>query len=194
MVFVIFGFMVVIYNSSLPFLLKYDGRGYLNYFWGVFLAMIVKNVYRKETKRRRFIFLSLLSIIIWCYALEKPYLLGNISSSPYANYYLTFTLFICTAIIFLSCFSNVFIVIFGNKVFRFLGRISYSIYLWNFPVSLLLNYFNRHIKIIDFDNLAGWIIYLICHIGIAIFSYYIIEPVISKLFKKCLSGISTFSV
>lgn len=190
--FVIFGFMIVVCNLSVPLLLKYDGRGYLNFFWGVFLAVIVKNAYGEKFKRWWLIFLSLLGIILWCYALEKPHLLGTVSA-PYANYYLTFTFLVCTAIIFLSSFSNIFIKIMGNRVFCFLGTISYSIYLWNFPISLLLNYLNRHIGIFDFSNVTGWIICLVCHICIAVFSYYILEPIINKLFKAVTKSLFNIS-
>jgi peptidoglycan/LPS O-acetylase OafA/YrhL len=74
---------------------------------------------------------------------------------------------------------------FGNKIFSFLGKISYSLYLWHYFVDFLIenNFFYETNEKSFFFSLSLKIIFTLI---LGIFSYFLIEQPFqkSKLFQK----------
>ena len=72
--------------------------------------------------------------------------------------------------------------LFSYKIFIFLGDISYSIYIWNMPILIILHIlYKAHILHINIFSYQFFILLFIIHIVVAIFSYIFIE----KKFKNC---------
>ena len=71
-----------------------------------------------------------------------------------------------------------------TKLFQFLGNISFSIYIWNFPIIIVLTYL---IKVGILKYTHAWelmVISIIIHLVIGTLSYYLIE-------KKSLKMLNT---
>ncbi len=64
--------------------------------------------------------------------------------------------------------------IIGNHIFSFVGRISYSLYLWHFPIDFLVsNSFFFDLE--QFDYYEKYLLKLFISIPFALLSYYLIE-------------------
>ena len=71
-----------------------------------------------------------------------------------------------------------------TKLFHFLGNISFSIYIWNFPIIITLTYL---IKVGILKYTHAWKLMLISaviHLIVGTLSYYLIEQQLSKKLKN----------
>lgn len=88
--------------------------------------------------------------------------------------------------------SNFIIKILSSKIFVFVGLISYSLYLWHFPIySFVIN-----LEILGNTNIVKFFLIFLTFI-LSIFSYYLIEKPFRKKscsFKKVILFVSTFYV
>lgn len=70
--------------------------------------------------------------------------------------------------VFLILYLNTEFKILRNKLIQFIGDISYSLYLWHWPLYIIFNYYG-------FNSYASVLVLLLLSFGFAIVSYYIIE-------------------
>lgn len=120
---VIMGIMLVIKPLNIPLAFGSNGRGYLDFFLGVFLAQI--HNWLSERKRDRQLFLvGCINIIIYIYIS----LIGIDINKCCA-----ISLLLNTGIMLICIESSWLQKITSNKIVTYFGNISFDIYLWNLP-------------------------------------------------------------
>ncbi|MGV4462923.1 acyltransferase family protein [Ornithobacterium rhinotracheale] len=141
--------------------------------FGGILAIIF---YRIQTINKNYIYLVYVSIIAMFLLLAIPYknnTLGVISTTLFSGIYLTFNKYF-------NDVDKVTKVLFSNKIFVFIGKISFSLYMWHQVVLAFSRY--SFFETLNFTN--GFILTLII-LALSIFSYYAIENTFRN--KKLIS-------
>lgn len=179
---VIFGTIVVhsYLLADIPFIGLSMGRGYLAFFWGVLLAMFVRHHEGKSRIIPLVIGGVLLFLWLWCFYFREG-LLGD--------FYTTATFYACTGIVFIAIYSNIIRKILCLKLFQVLGKISFSIYLWNFPTDIVFGMIQRYFDCFDYASVRFWGLHLIVSLALAVLSNYVIEPAFTKQVKKLLKNL-----
>lgn len=87
---------------------------------------------------------------------------------------------------FLFCMtSRIISALFSNSLFMLLGKISYSLYLWHFPIEILIFSFGLFTGCqLDYAKPGIWAVRLVVSILMAAGSCYWIEPYLNKLVDK----------
>lgn len=161
--------IVLVYShpfEKFPFLNFTMGRGYLAFFCGVLLA----KYYQKRKKWENVILGSAL-ICLWLIA-NRYNLLGNLIT--------TWVIYFCTGVMLIAVNSEIINKVLGLGMFQRLGKLSFSIYLWNFPTDIVFNMVNGYYNIFDFSKFTCWFIHLMISLGIVIISSVLVEPVIGR--------------
>ena len=127
--------------------------GCLSYFFEKNIKKIIKKKFELY-----FYFLGLLLIFIYMVFLHNE----NFHPNPQS---IIFVIGTCLLLIFYNHKLNIFYKLQLHKI----GTISYSLYLWHFPIIVLSNYF-----IVDFNDFYKMLMIIFCFI-LSIFSYFIIE-------------------
>lgn len=168
---------VYLYVKPMEFPLLYGscGRGYLNFFFGVMLAKAVEKI---DTTRKRgcIVVLAVIAIALY-YVMYRKQNLGNMD--------LAVSILFDGALILL--FTNVSLIrkIADNKLVDYLGKISFSVYLWNIPIA---------IWVYLVQEMSGWNIpfagreffwmHMVVSVVIAIMTYELYEKKITRWLKK----------
>lgn len=159
-------------------------RGYIGFFAGVFIAYVGTVLSDKVCKI--YICSSLvIGLAFYTFCSEFFYTVSDLDKVLVAV-----VLIYCPFL--LLCERNKLVdKVVGNKILTGLGRISYSLYVWNFPFYLWLAIIVQSLKI-NFPYEKTYMFWVTCfiQIGIAALSYYFIEkPIYKKLdtvsFGKC---------
>lgn len=148
-------------------------RGYISFFIGILLGFIFTYSDKMAYKKR-----AILIAITFFWLV----IMITIACSPYYSYHCIrdfnlFASFMLFPELFYICYNSKFInKICGNKIFKYLGKISFGIYVWNFPI---------YITLYELDVLGGfnwnlaskyfWIFVVIIHIFVGIVSYNFLE-------------------
>ncbi|MBE5950591.1 MAG: acyltransferase [Lachnospiraceae bacterium] len=154
-------------------------RGYIGFFAGVLVAGIVKHA---EKKKLCYFSLALLAGYVVFYSVCKEF----IYAGPVLNKVLPAVLFFYAPLLILLSQNRVVDGIVGNKVLAGLGKISYSLYVWNFPFYVWLaaieNRFQLHIP---YGEAYMYWLMAIAQILLAACSYLWIE----KPIYKCVAAV-----
>lgn len=147
-------------------------RGLSGFFIGIYIGKFLNLYnnfslkYKIWTKIISFIFL--ISFVV-CFYFN---LLDNIYTPPTFSY----TLFVFAPLIIFLYGFNTLNKFFGLKVFKYLGNISYSIYIWNMPILITLHILYIYKKIsLNVFSYKFFILLALIHIVVAIHSYLFIE-------------------
>ncbi len=160
-------------------------RGFVAFFVGIFLGIFLKKFdsYRKNTKlliKLVALVFVVMYIVIFCF--------NEISAIPAnknenINFVYVFGVF--TPLIILLYDINWLNKFCSTKCIKFLGNISFGIYLWNFPILITIHILYKfNIVNIDVYSAKFFIINLIIHIIVASLSYVLIDKPVGKIFKK----------
>lgn len=166
------------FERKVPLLWDTMGRGYISFFLGVLIAYIATRYAGNKQIKRLAITASIVGITVW----GIGYLFDLLGSKL-----LTFALIISPAIVIL-CINIVWIrKVLACRVCRFLGKISFSVYLWNFPTDMFFDIFNRYTNWFDYESTMFYVLHLGISLLIAVVSYKWMEPNAERMFKKFLA-------
>lgn len=146
-------------------------RGISSFFWGLILA---KFLYNKKISNKTALFsalllvLSVTAVVLW----KGTYAKYN------ASYLYTFFIFTFLIILMLS---EPVKKIFKHKVWGTISAISFDVYLWHFPILLLIIDLNKVLNLqIDYSNRINLLILALCSFAIGTLSYYFVEKPFTK--------------
>lgn len=152
-----------------------SARGYTSFFIGTILGFIIKYKYLGKYKLQLTL-ISIISLII----ISLVYIKFNEVGIGNLSYVLQFIVF--PSIIYLSLNNEIIKWILARKIFQFLGKISFSIYIWNIPLHLLTILIFEKLKITNiYSSKKFFLVYFVLSIIMSTILYYLIE---NKLNKK----------
>lgn len=116
-------------------------RGLSSFFLGGLTYFFIEKISTLKTKTQNYMGWTMMSVVIFICVLLHLRCSNN--HSPYidsivSNEYLLITLILNPLLIISVCISPNINKIIGIQPFKFLGEISYSIYLWHIPIQLLI--------------------------------------------------------
>lgn len=128
------------------------------------LGVIVEQLYQKKViNSKRVMTGCFISVLVWiCICIKNVNLLGNLIIS--------FDLFVAVPMVILCTCNRAVQKIMEMYPLKWLGKISFSIFVWNFPIEILFLILSCFISI-DFSNILIWLIHLIITLGVAQVSY-----------------------
>ena len=152
-------------------------RGYVGFFAGVLVAAIIENVAKK--KLYRYSIVSIIGYLIFYSFCESTMYTNNNLDKV-----LPVLMFFYAPLLILLSQNKVMDDIVGNKVLAGLGKISYSLYVWNFPFYIWLAVIEKkcHLHIPYSAPYMYWVMAIV-QILLAICSYFFIEKPIYKKLK-----------
>lgn len=153
-------------------------RGYFAFFLGVIAAYIFNKLSKKQVYIYSLVAIAIYAVFFFGFK-ERIY-----STTRLDEVYTATFLFYIPLLMLLS--TNVTLdKIVGNKVLAGLGKIAYSLYVWNFPTYITLAVIEKAFRIeIFYSKFYMWWFFIALQIGIAVLSYKFIEkPVYKKLSK-----------
>ena len=160
-------------------------RGLLSFFVGVLLGnKELENILNNLKKKSKYMLKAILLIIIGCFM----YIILSNKSEQFIGSFndtiITYSIIIFPTLLILLYDIKWLDKLGKTKLFQFLGNISFSIYIWNFPIIIVLTYL---IKVGILKYTHAWelmVISIIIHLVIGTLSYYLIE-------KKSLKMLNT---
>ncbi len=174
MVMIILGIFFYINPMNIPMMFVCCTRGYIFFFIGVFLAQI----YGKTNWIGNLILCAISVIMIYMYFFASHHdLLMNES--------LEFGLFIVLPIVmfFIGFFPLEYIC--SNVVVKFLGGISFGIFLWNLPVFIWVRFVEKYMdESFTYGSVTTYIIIVAINCVVGILSYILIDKLLVKYIKK----------
>ncbi len=180
---VVVALLVQNYGLNIPFLNYNVTRGLVSFGLGVFLGCLSINLKNKKFMSI-FSFIALLIIGLSYIFLGDP-IVGDLL------FFLTFIIY-PLLILFLISIDNKLKFI-NNKVTKYLGNLSFGIYLWNLPIQLATILLNQIFKFnFNYNSLLFFFIQLVIHILIAVVSYHLFERKLLPFFEKKFIRIISF--
>ncbi len=166
--------LIIYYNfiKISPILNNSLVRGLSAFFIGIFVGKFL-NIFNNFEKKKKIIIkiICLLFIIFYihCFNINKiDYFYSPVSFS--------YSLFVFTPLIIFMYDFKKLNKLFSHKIFKFLGNISYGIYVWNFPI-LITTHILYVFNIIHYNVYSKLFLLtlLIVHVIVGTLSYYFIE-------------------
>ena len=175
---VVIGIDISLTNYYNTFLMNVSvARGYMGFFMGGIIYFINYNASSRVKK-----ILTLLS----SFGLILSFVLHYNFKIDYGNASVLFAVFIWPMFIIIVLFNKVINKVLSCRLLRFLGNISFSIYLCNYPIEVLL-----YMGILNCGwSFSGWsytVIYTLINIAFATMIHYVVEQ---KLMSLSLAYIS----
>lgn len=171
---ILIGCGIVSYGIDLPFLNQSSARGYYAFFFGLLLAKFMNK--RKINLKTCLASVIVVALLTWM-IISRKYLVDS-----GLNYLMTFLYYPALIII---CFYPPIMGLFRCKIFEFLGKITYDVYVWH-ASGLILMYILVAKFVPSLNILSVWTMLAFTSIqfGVGIASYYLIERPINKVIKE----------
>lgn len=197
---VFIGSAIILCNYNFFILNRYVARGFIAFFIGmiIFSDNILNRINELNTNYKKILKVCLIIIMmIGIYSTVGRHndLLANSKynkMTEYPNNMINYynNLFIYIYLVFIPLFYLLYDVKWINKICdtkfcRYLGNISYSIYIWNFPILITITYILKSNWITI--NIQSWkfiFANFVIHIVVATLSYYLIEKNIKQIIKR----------
>lgn len=172
-------------NISVPFMTQHVSRGLLGFSVGGICFYIWSNVsgrYIRNITGAVILFTS----VLWMLFRRK-----NIDI--FGDKFLYFILIFWPSFFLFCIVSEKLSGILSNKLFVWLGSISYSLFLWHFPIEVcFVLYGHMTNRTIDFHKPEIWMIRMVLSMMIAAGSFYFIEPALDKLADRLWKSNASF--
>lgn len=164
----ILGILILTFDFDLPLLYLSNGRGYTDFFMGVCLAAIY-SAHESQKSRRIMLITGIVLLIVYA-------ILRIVISRVYLCYMCSFLF--CPGIMLLFLNSRFLNAISDNATVKYLGRISFDIYLFNMPLFAWIVLIGRLLDIeINYSNIAVWLICAALNIAVAIIIRLILDKI-----------------
>ena len=178
---IIIGLVIRYSRTSFPFWNINIARGLMSFFMGVVVAIFIKRYDQYSEKSKRTLKkILLLELIIFFYLLTRR------NGDMYVDdTILSYTFLVFPELIIFLYDMKILNKICSTEFMKFLGNISFGIYLWNFPIYSTFYYLiiNRIIQI-NILSSSFLIFNAIVHIFIATISYFLIDKLLVNYIKK----------
>lgn len=182
---ILVAFLVQKYNLNIPLMNYNVTRGLISFGVGVFLSCLINGLKgKKNISLFSFIILFILGLL---YIFLDDSIVGNLFL------FLTFIVY-PLLILFLVSIDNKLKFI-NNKFTKYLGNLSFGIYLWNLPIQLTTILLNQIFKFnFNYNSLYFFLIQVAIHIFVAIISYNLFEKKLLSFFERKFIEIISFSM
>lgn len=163
---IVLGVYLYLNPQKLPLLYGSCGRGYLNFFLGIVIAKSFEKI--KNVKEQAIAGIGAAFVLVLFMIMFKANNLGSLDLSIVLGFNVPIFILFTTI--------PVFRWISDNKIVKFLGSISFSLYLWNLPVGGGIALLNSVLKLnLNFYSTGVWMSFVIVSIVISVISHFAIE-------------------
>ena len=169
-------------NLSIPFLVPQVGRGLFNFFMGGFLYFFVYLGKSPNIRSRRSETFALIAIgiVLFTFLLRSIFTVRGIDI--FGNKHLYFIMAISPAILILTLSFHLVTTVLSFRPIAWLGDISYSIYLWHFPIEVALVVLDKVFGAeINFSSESVFCMRFAITMAVAVVSHYYFEPLVKKI-------------
>lgn len=169
------GTILLVFNFQLPLLYLSNGRGYLDFFGGVLIAKVLNQFNDKKYKK---VMIGIGIVLIVAYGI-----LRYIFYSRNLWYFCSFLFNPGIMLIFLNV--DALDRISNNALFKYLGKISFGIYLFNMPTFAWIALIDEMLgHEINFGNVLTWIIVATINILVAMAVDFVIDKISGAIRRK----------
>jgi peptidoglycan/LPS O-acetylase OafA/YrhL len=179
-----FGTVICISGWDTAFFNGQTGRGLTGFFIGIITAEIRR--YCGKNKRYK----NTLLLVCGFGAVAATVIPAIVGYSKIPDWTLITTFALFPSLIIMALDFKIFSRILSIKPLLCLGELSYSIYLWHYPVVLIVRNIDRYLNLsLDYSGKAFYIGYFILVIGISYISHHYFElPVQNKIRKRYIES------
>lgn len=171
----VLGLIILIIKPAYPLLYLSNGRGYLDFFGGVLIAGIYTHI-DKEKYKKHMIIIGIIMLVIYA-------ILRVVVDRDNICYLCSFLFNPGIMLLFLNV--DFLDKIADNKVMRYLGKISFDIYLFNMPVFAWIVLISLLIGIdVDYTNVGMWFLCTAINILFAMLISYLLDKATGVIKRK----------
>ncbi len=173
---IILGMFIYINPTNIPMMFVCCARGYIFFFIGTFIAQIYGKV--NWIGNLVMCVISILMVCMYFFASQHDLFMSDS---------IEFGLFIICPIVmfFVGFFPLEYIC--SNVVVKFLGGISFGIFLWNLPVFIWVKFVEKYTgEEFAYDNITTYIIIVLINCAVGVLSYILVDKLLVKFIKKKL--------
>ena len=167
------GFSIKMCSGGLPFANEKVCRGYISFFEGVLLAMLLDSF---DTEKKRYTILSLIILAVTAYAFRNR-LTGD--------YYAVVGFLIYPEVIYLFLRKPVK-KLFASKLWSTIGNIQFHAYLWHVPMLVILSLLKKLGLPFNTASVGNMFLFGAAVELFAVFSYFVLEKLADKLYMMIL--------
>ncbi len=173
-------------NISIPFLQRQIARGLISFSVGVIIAKFF-SLYSFGKASKFFLRVHITSFLVMLISGIISFVFNKKGIDIWGEKHLCFIL-ILIPMFFIFCVSSPIIrKLFSLKPVLYMGKLSYSLYLWQFPVELAMVIVGLFVNI-DFCNSVVWWLRLAISYVIALISNKLLEPKLFLIVQKAVEA------
>lgn len=167
-------------NLNYPLLNTNMSRVFIGFFIGCIVYILNEKVEKSKIKNRIICGVAILLGIVVFNAI-------TFGHKTLGNWTFVYTVFIYPSIIVLALNIGILTRILRIKPLLFLGNLSYSMYLWHFPVQITIKTLDDAFKLnINYSSKWIFVIFVLTTIAVSTVSYYFVEKPLLKYFREKL--------
>jgi peptidoglycan/LPS O-acetylase OafA/YrhL len=155
---------------------------FVAFFIGVFLFWLYDYLKGSVKLKNYFSVISLIIIAVFIFYLIKGQGYQYIASNL-ARYQIIIIVLFFPSIILSVLNINILRKFLSLGIFRWLGNLSFSVYLWHYPIFIFLSYVHRHINF-NIESKKVMLLVLAFCLLISHFSYYFLEVPVQKFIRN----------
>lgn len=182
-VLILFGIFCYMQSLRYPIVNYQVARGLISFFMGCLLCKGYREIVKRKIETRvgctSLFLLMIIAGVMQAFQLN----VGNFWNQVQFMMFLVAPLILYTAI----CLKPLKVLL-GIRPLVYLGKISFSIYMWHFPVQIFLMTLNLKFGMkMDFSSYKMFFVYILSTLAIAVFSYEFLEKVTRKAIRRIVS-------